>query len=473
MNTYQQHLDRRITALQWAVPTLLMASVFAYQLGVSLWVHNTFNDPVHFATEILFFGTTGPLLAYWTLGQIRRWLAEKNQAEEEARAHKNRLAAITNASADAILGINIQGEVDSWNMGAARLFAREEHQMLGQKLAMLFGMGEAALRESAWLLEQTANTGVVHGHEAVCFRRDGSQFQAEITATRISGGEQGISLIVRDITVRKQRENEIRILNERLNQQVEERTHQLAEKIEQLAEANQSLQHLDKVRTDFVSLVSHQLRAPLTNLQGALERMQTDCNILHPTCKRMFGIIEQQTERLDRLVRDVLNTNRIEAGELVVQVEPVSIRPILQETIKQVSARLEGHPIEFESAPDIPLALGDHDRIVEVVINLLDNADKYSPKGEPIHISLKADIGEVTVSIRDGGAGLPPEQFDRVFEKFYRLSSGDSQSAYGYGLGLYICQRLIEAQNGRIWAENHPSGGAVFSFALPIWQDPA
>jgi signal transduction histidine kinase len=115
-----------------------------------------------------------------------------------------------------------------------------------------------------------------------------------------------------------------------------------------------------------------------------------------------------------------------------------------------------------------PLVFADRYQVVEILINLLDNADKYSPPGKEVVIDVRADQTEVTLSICDFGPGLPPADLDHVFEKFHRTDGSDSQAVYGYGLGLYICRRLVEAQGGRIWAENHSNGGAVFSLALPV-----
>ena len=103
-----------------------------------------------------------------------------------------------------------------------------------------------------------------------------------------------------------------------------------------------------------------------------------------------------------------------------------------------------------------------------MLANLLDNADQYSPGGQSVAVEVRADQTEVTVSVRDAGPGIPPGDLERVFEKFYRADNSDSQVAYGYGLGLHICRRLVQAQGGRIWAENAPTGGAVFSFTLPV-----
>jgi signal transduction histidine kinase len=135
-----------------------------------------------------------------------------------------------------------------------------------------------------------------------------------------------------------------------------------------------------------------------------------------------------------------------------------------------MGARTEGRIIKILETPGLPLFYADRDRVAEVLVNLLDNADKYSPPGNEITIKARADEVEVVVSVRDHGIGLPPDDLKRVFEKFYRADSSDSQASYGYGLGLYVCRLLVEAQGGRIWAESFPQDGAIFSFAMPIAQ---
>jgi K+-sensing histidine kinase KdpD len=280
----------------------------------------------------------------------------------------------------------------------------------------------------------------------------------------------GLSVILRNITERKRREEEIRRLNTSLNEQVAERTRELAEKVDELAQANAALQKLDQTRSEFISLVSHQIRAPLTNVQGAVERMRTDCCAINPTCVRMFSIVEQQTMRLDRLVRDVLNAARIETGDLVLHPEPISVLPVVQQAVEQMHARALDRPFHVPSKHGLPLVFADRDRVAEVLANLLDNADKYSPPGAAISLDVCADDTEVTISVQDAGPGLPSEDLERVFDKFYRIDSSDAQSAYGYGLGLYVCRCLVEAQGGRIWAENQLQGGAVFLFTLPAWR---
>jgi K+-sensing histidine kinase KdpD len=216
------------------------------------------------------------------------------------------------------------------------------------------------------------------------------------------------------------------------------------------------------MRTEFVSVVSHQIRAPLTNMHGAVERMQNDCHLANATCGRMLAIQEQQIGRLERLVKDVLNASRIEAGDLVLQPEPVSLLPIVQQVVEQARARAVDRPFRVLEKPGLPLVFADRDRVAEVLANLFDNADKYSPVGGEVVINVRADQAEVTLSVQDSGRGLREQDTDRVFDKFYRADSSDSQLAYGYGLGLWTLITLTGRQ-----AQNSPEGGAIFSFSLP------
>jgi two-component system sensor histidine kinase KdpD len=198
--------------------------------------------------------------------------------------------------------------------------------------------------------------------------------------------------------------------------------------------------------------------------------MQTDCHMTNPTCQRMFTILKQETIRLDRLVQNVLNVTRLEAGDVSFHPEPISILPVVQQIVAQNQPRLAGRTVQLPLKPGLPLVYADRDWVAEVLANLLGNAAKYSPPGQEISVDARADQTEVTISVRDCGPGLPPSDLERIFDKFYRADNSDSQIAYGYGLGLYICRHLVAAQHGRIWAENHSGGGAVFSFTLPVWQ---
>jgi PAS domain S-box-containing protein len=471
MNASSHALKRRVAVLRWAFPAVLAVLATWYQLGLARWVLNKYGDSAHFGVEIVFYATAGPLLAFWVLTLIGRWLDEKERAEKQARSIEQRFASITAASADAILSLDPAGRVESWNLGAEFLFGYPADEMRGQPFSKLFGSGERAEVEFQWLAETVLQTGFIRGHETTCRDANGREIAVELTATHLTdetGQSLGLSVILRDITERKHREEEIRRINASLNEQVAERTRELAQKVEELAWANADLEDLDRMRSEFVSVVSHQIRAPLTNMRGAVEHMQTTCSAVSPTCSRMFLILNQQTERLDRLVQDVLSAARLESGELVLHPEPISLLPIVNQVVEQTRARTAERIFRLPTKPGLPLVFADRDRVAEVLANLLDNADKYSPSSKEVIIDVGADQSEVTLSVRDFGPGLPADDLERIFEKYYRIDSSDSQAAYGYGLGLYVCRRLVEAQGGHIWAENHLDGGAVFSFALPV-----
>ena len=474
MNEDDVQVRQRVTTLRRVLPLTMALIVVVYQLVLARWVDDIFGETAHFGVEILFYATVGPLITYWALKLVDRWLEEKERAEREAGISERRLASITSASADAILSVGPHGLIESWNRGAELLFGYTVAEIYHQPLSILIGSGDATQVEFRWLEETVQQEGFVRGYETVCHDAGGGTVNVELTATLLptSNGElPSMSIILRDITNRKRREEEIRSLNASLNEQVAARTHELAEKVAELAQANVELKKLDQMRSEFISLVSHQVRAPLTNMSGAVQRMQAGCAAVNSTCAGMFAIIEQQTARLDRLVQDVLNASRLETGDLLLQPEPVSIPPLVLQVVEQARARTAGRVIRIPAKTGLPMAFVDRDRVAEVLTNLLDNADKYSPADQEIEVKVRANQIGVTVTVRDSGPGLPAGDLERVFGKFYRTDSSDSQNAYGYGLGLYVCQQLIEAQGGHIWAENHPSGGALFSFTLPLWQE--
>ena len=471
MNLAGYTLKQRIIILRWFFPATLATITIVYQLWSAHLAHNYYGETIHLAVEFLFYATVGPLLIFVALTRLGRWLEEKERVEKQARATEQRLAWITTASADAIVSLDTQRYITSWNRGAELIFGYEANDMQSRPLLDLFGGSEAAEVEFRWLVEGVRQEGFVRGHEMTCWDAAGQKITVELTATQLTDEakqELAISVIMRNVTERQRREAEIRRLNANLREQVAERTRELAAKVKELAQANTELQQLDRVRSEFVSLVSHQLRAPLTNMYGALGCVETNCPVMNSTCIRMVPILNQQVERLDRLVQDVLNVTRIESGTLIPEPEPISLLPIVEQVVEQTRARIAKRPFRLPTKPGLPLVFADRDQVVEILANLLDNADKYSPPGKEVVIEVRADQTEVTLSVRDFGSGLSPADLERVFEKFHRSDGSDSQTVYGYGLGLYICRRLAEAQGGRIWAENHPTGGAVFSLALPL-----
>lgn len=459
--------------IRWAF-TITVILLGIGQTLVSRILFTNDGPDVQAILTIVFHVLAGLLVAVPLLALADRLVQSAVSSGARLDAAVRHQAAILASSPEAIISTDRQAQLMTWNLGAERLLGYRQDEVRGRPLSDVFGPHGGGDLEFRWLLENVARQGYLLGHETTALDVEGHTLNVSMTAGALRGPDgrmQGMSLVIRDVTRERRREEQIKRTYERTNRELAERTGQLGQKVEELAGANVKLQRMDLMRSEFVSLVTHQIRAPLTNMAGAVSRMQSGCSAVNATCKRMFVVLNQQVQRLDRLVRDVLSAARVEAGELVLDREPVSIMPVIEQVLEQAGARLSQRQVQLPTKPGLPLVFADRDRATEILANFLDNADKYSPPGTRIAVDLRADQLEVVVSVHDLGPGLKQSDLTQVFEKFYRSDSSDSQMAYGHGLGLYLCRLLAEAQGGRVWAENHPGGGAVFSLALPVWQD--
>jgi signal transduction histidine kinase len=196
--------------------------------------------------------------------------------------------------------------------------------------------------------------------------------------------------------------------------------------------------------------------------------MEDDCPALNATCSQMFNIVTEQIGRLGRLVDDVLNVSRIETGELSLTYAAVDVVQVTTKAIEDIATRQTGHLFRPPDGANYPSVWADPDRLYQVVANLIDNAAKYSPPRSEVVLDVHIDGHEAVVSVSDSGPGIQPGEQEHIFEKFHRLDSGDAKETYGYGLGLYLSRRLVEAMDGRIWVESEPGHGATFRFTVPL-----
>jgi len=197
-------LRQRMDRLRWLVPLALGLLSTFYQLGPATWVHDRVSHEVHYAVEIIFYGLVGPLAVFWAIGRIRGWLEERERLERQARANERRLAAISAASADAILGLQPGGTVESWNRGAELILGYSEEESKGKALVDLLGGTEAAAVEVQWLFGQVTEVGFVRGHETSFRDAFGRQVLVDLTATRLTdehGDSRRISSIGRTTAV--------------------------------------------------------------------------------------------------------------------------------------------------------------------------------------------------------------------------------------------------------------------------------
>ena len=227
----------------------------------------------------------------------------------------------------------------------------------------------------------------------------------------------------------------------------------------------------ERLRTSLLSSLSHDLRTPLGVITGAATSLLETGDTLPSSERRgLLDSIVEEAQRMNRLIRNLLDMIRVETGSLQVQKEWQPLEDAVGVALIRIDERLREHKVEVHLPADLPLVPLDAVLLEQVFINLLENAAKYTPPGTPIEISASAGAGVVNVSVADRGPGLAPGEEERVFEKFFR--SGDAPPGKGVGLGLTIARGIVIAHGGRIWAENRPGGGAVFRFTLPLVGPP-
>ena len=231
-----------------------------------------------------------------------------------------------------------------------------------------------------------------------------------------------------------------------------------------------SLEELERLRAEFLGMVSHELRMPLTSIRGSATALLDASSDLDPAEMRQFHrIILDQADNMRELIGDLLDLARIETGTLPVDPEPAEVPALLDRARNTFQSGGGRNNLNIDLAPDLPLVLADRRRIVQVIGNLLSNAARHSPESSIIRVSAVREGIRVEVSVADEGRGIPAEDLPHLFRKFSRADAGDGERKIGgTGLGLTICKGIVEAHGGRIWAESEGTGmGARFTFTLP------
>ena len=232
------------------------------------------------------------------------------------------------------------------------------------------------------------------------------------------------------------------------------------------------LEELERLRAEFLSLVSHELRVPLTAIKGSTDTLLEEGADLDPAEMREFHrIIHEQTAHMRGLIGDLLDAGRIEAGNLSVSPEPSEVAALVDRARNTFLSGGGRHAVVIDLPPDLPRVTADRRRILQVLNNLLANAARHSPEATPIRVTGVRDGVHVAVSVSDEGRGIAPEQLPRLFLKYTSLAGGEREVS-DTGLGLVICRGLVEAHGGRIWAESDGAGrGSRFTFTLPVVED--
>ncbi|MFI5911228.1 ATP-binding protein [Dactylosporangium sp. NPDC051541] len=370
---------------------------------------------------------------------------------EQRRTERLFADVLAAATEQAIIGVDRVGTVTVFNAGAERL--------LGYRAAEVVGIaGLSRFHAEAGPLEAVfapARAGDTEARESVYQRQDGSVVPVARTVSVIrdeSGEVAGYLSVARDVT--------------RERRTVEAMRHAL----EREREATARLRELDKVRADLVATVSHELRTPLTSILGNLEVIvDGDAGPVAAAQARLLAAVERNARRLLALIEDLLMLSRIEAGAVKINARPVQVAAVVSgalEALETVRGRREV-ALEVDLPGDPLVVFGDRDQLERVVINLLDNALKFTPAGGSARLSADGDGEQVRLTVSDTGMGIPDDEIDQIFEQFFRSSRSQEHQSQGTGLGLAITKTIVERHGGRIWATPATGQGTVVTCLLP------
>ena len=356
---------------------------------------------------------------------------------EEAENKRTQLEQVFASTSDGFLVLDLEGRIVGLNRQGGDLLGVHVEEVVGRPLALALerlGPALAPGESGAPALRALVETGTrpLAGDLALASpTRRTLRWQA--TPMRdLLGGTVGATVTLRDVT----REREI-----------------------------------DRMKTEFVSTVSHELRTPLTSIKGSLHLLLSDPSLaLDEVQRQLVDISLRNTDRLIRLINDILDISKIEAGQIQLKREPHRVGEFVEAAAEGIAAFAEsrGIVVERRVPEDLPPVSVDLDRMVQVVTNLLSNAVKFSPAGSRVTLSAVRAAGELTLSVTDRGRGIAPADMDRLFQKFQQLDSSAAREAGGTGLGLAICRGIVEEHGGRIAVESRLGEGATFTIWLPL-----
>jgi PAS domain S-box-containing protein len=372
-----------------------------------------------------------------------RDITDRKQAEE-ALLH---LAAIVSSSDDAIIGKDLDGNITSWNAAAEHIYGYSAQEIIGKPITLLFPPDH--LDEFKQIMERIHRRECMEHYETVRMRKDGSHVNVSVTISPIKKSDGtiiGASTIARDISERKE---------------------------------------LERQREAFVGLVTHELKTPLTILQGNVQLVQRRLTRLLRQAEQLTAEQQQWLEDMlamlvrtqqplrvqQRLINDLLDISRIREDKVELHLTTFDLIRLVYETVQDHQA---AHPDRLITL-DLPeqdsiLVNADQDRLQQVLSNYLTNALKFAPATKPIRVGMTLEETRIRVWVQDQGPGLTRQQQEQIWQRLYQVSQTPVQNGWkvGLGLGLYLCQQLIHRQQGEVGIESIPGEGATFWFTLPV-----
>ncbi|MEE8111028.1 MAG: PAS domain S-box protein [bacterium] len=370
---------------------------------------------------------------------IHRDLTERHRAEEALRQSEEKFRSLGEFAADAIFVHDFSGKLLDVNQRACESLGYTREELLTLRVQDIEITSESDRHMEKW---KAMKLDVPLTLEGVHWRRDGTKFPVEVRLGKflLAGREMFVGL-VRDMTEHKEAEDRV---------------------LQAMAEAEAA----SRAKSEFLSNMSHELRSPLNSVVGFSDLLIRDSD--DEMTLKLAPKIKESGEYLAKLIEDLLDFDRIESGNVKLEVEDISINDLVKNVVEARAPQLtEGHSLEIHLNPSCGTLSCDPTRISQVLINLLDNAVKYSPGGGAIHIRTDARPNEIWISVKDNGLGMSPEELKVIFERFRQLESGYMRRSGGLGIGLSLIRELLGLHGGRIWVESEKGKGAIFTFALP------
>ena len=373
-------------------------------------------------------------------------IAEKELARGALLRISRQNELILDAAAEGIYGIDPHGYTLFINPAASEMLGVRPDDVIGRPFEAVLGLGGGARVDlGVNAIRATLSTAAPRAVPDAVFRRaDGSSFPVEYASTpMLEGGRvTGAVITFRDVTERRE---------------------------------------VERMKDEFVSVVSHELRTPLTSIRGSLGLLAAGkLGEMPVKGRRMLEIAVQNTDRLVRLINDILDIERIESGRVTMEVRRVRAAELAHQAVEVMSSMAEKAGVQLYAwADDLPLT-ADPDRILQVLTNLLSNAVKFTPAGGEVTVTAEPVDGDVLFRVQDQGRGIPEDRLESIFERFQQVDSSDAREKGGTGLGLAICRSIVNQHGGRIWVESRPGAGSTFFFTLPapeagddVTRDPA
>ena len=361
------------------------------------------------------------------------------EAVDALRSHEARMRAIFNTATDGIVTIAENGIIESFNPAATGIFGYIPEEVMGSNVSRLMPEPHCSRHDGYIQRFLTTREPHVIGRrlELTGRHKSGATFPMELSVSEtMVGGRRFFTGIIRDISARKEAE---------------------------------------RIKKEFISTISHELRTPLTSIRGSLGLIAGGAaGTLPPQATTLVEVAHRNSERLVRLINDILDIDKIESGKMKFDLQTQPLHPLVQQAIEANRSYAREFGVEIAlvgNETDMSVCV-DADRLNQAITNLLSNAAKFSPSGTTVEVTIDRSDGMLRLAVADHGPGVPEQFRERIFEKFSQADASDTRQKGGTGLGLAITKSLIEAMNGRIGYDSG-SNGATFWFELPAMPDPA